>query len=372
VHETDSGNLTGKVKDKRVKGTRQKGRMLSSMSADTQNLSTSWKRLLQQFRGTRVLVVGDVMLDRYLWGSVSRISPEAPVPVVCATAENEMPGGAANVARNIVSLGGAAEIVGVVGDDGEGRRLGVSLEAEGILARGLVTAQDRPTTSKTRVIAHHQQVVRFDREVTGALSSRIKRGIRRAVERGMEEADAIVISDYAKGVVWGGLVEMIVSAAGRKFVAVDPKVEHFKYYRGASVVTPNVLEASRASGVSITDETSLVRAARILMSRFGPKTVLLTRGEHGMSFVRPRGKVTHVKAEARQVFDVTGAGDTVIATFTLAFAAGASYEEAAVIANTAGGVVVGELGTSVIGADALARALAGRGGGAPTLPRARR
>jgi len=315
--------------------------------------------LIEGLRGRTVLVVGDLMLDRYLWGAVSRISPEAPVPVVHVGRESEMAGGAANVARNIVSLGGCVRLIGAVGTDAAGRRLKALLEEDGVDTEGVISLSDRPTTSKTRVIAHHQQVVRFDREEIKPLHATAVKKLRRAVASAVGDVDAVVVSDYAKGVVSAGLVADIVSGAGRRPVIADPKVDHFRYYRGVSVVTPNVLEAARASGIAIVDEATLVRAARRLMERFGPKSVLVTRGEDGMTLVRRRGRPFHVRAAPREVFDVTGAGDTVAAVFVLARAAGLTPEAATEIANTAGGVVVGELGTSVIRPDRLLAALDG-------------
>lgn len=318
------------------------------------------KRLLKRvdgFRGVKVLVIGDLMLDRYIWGKVSRISPEAPVPVVEVTGDSVMLGGAANVANNIVSLGGQAALLGTVGEDREGYALEALLDEKRIV-KSLVRDASRPTSIKTRVIAHSQQVVRFDMEDRNGLSGSALREMKDRLAALLPEYDAVVVSDYKKGVVTPELMRLILKLArGKKsFIAVDPKVDHFPMYRGVSLITPNVKEASEGSGVEITDEESLLRAGRTLLKRLKPGAVLITRGEEGMSLFTP-ARVSHIKTAARKVFDVTGAGDTVIAAFTLAHAAGASLEEAAHIANHAAGIVVGEVGTAAVAAGALRESL---------------
>lgn len=306
---------------------------------------------IDRFKRARVLVVGDVMLDHYVWGAVSRISPEAPVPVVQVTRETVLLGAAANVVNNIRSLGGSVGICGVIGLDDAGRRLLQMLQEQGIESDGLVIEDDRPTTIKTRVIAHHQQVVRFDRETKDGIGrethGRIYDYVKQRIGAGL---DAIVISDYCKGVVTKELVRDIVRMARKKdiVVSVDPKVSHFGIYSGVSILTPNVKEASLGSKVDIEDEASLVKAGGNILKRLSCNAVLITRGEQGMSLFERGGRITHIPTVAREVFDVTGAGDTVISALTLAMAVGASFADAARISNYAAGIVVGVVGTATV------------------------
>jgi len=316
-----------------------------------------YEKILKAFKKTRVLVIGDMILDRYIWGRVSRISPEAPVPVVEVTDENFLLGGAANVANNIISLGGHATIVGLAGEDRGGEILTGLLEERGVGCEGVLSSP-RPTTVKTRVIAHSQQVVRFDREDRDRVDGKALRNLLRYITAVIPGHDAVIISDYKKGIVSPELVREVMKRAKRKniFVSVDPKVGHFHCYKNVSLITPNILEASLASGLEIRDEMSLLNAGRILLRKIPCDSVLITRGEHGMSLFR-KGQVVHIPTAAKNVYDVTGAGDTVIAAFTLAHAAGASMENAAVIANHAAGIVVGEVGTAVATLDQLRKSL---------------
>lgn len=306
-----------------------------------------YQKVISRFRRKSILVIGDIILDHYIWGRVNRISPEAPVPVVEVTRESFMLGGAANVANNIMALGGRAAVVGLRGNDPAGDTVVEMLLNRGITCDGLFT-DDRPTTVKTRVIAHNQQVVRFDREDSNYAGARTLRTVLDHVISVAGRHDAVIISDYRKGMITGRLIRLLLQHPLMKkmFVAVDPKVGHFGFYRGVSLITPNVLEASSGSGIEIKDEASLLRAGRALLGKLGCRAVLITRGEQGMSLFERR-KVSHIPTVARTVYDVTGAGDTVISAFTLAFAAGATMEGAAVIANHAAGVVVGEVGTTV-------------------------
>lgn len=317
----------------------------------------NYKRILSQFKNKRVLVIGDVILDHYIWGSVDRISPEAPVPVVTVTRENYLLGGAGNVASNIVSLGARATIAGIVGEDHRGRMVQEMFEERGISADGLVTSA-RTTTVKTRVIAQSQQVVRVDREDSSQAERLFLEKVIRFMRNQIATFDAVIVSDYRKGVISGELIRAVNRYAKPRgiLVAVDPKVGNFRFYRGVSVVTPNKKEASEGAGIPITDETSLVRAGRKLLSTLRCETVLITRGEEGMSMIG-RDYVHHAPAVARHVFDVTGAGDTVISTFSLALAAGAPLHEAAVIANHAAGIVVGELGTATASVQEILRSM---------------
>ncbi|MEJ2683485.1 MAG: D-glycero-beta-D-manno-heptose-7-phosphate kinase [Candidatus Sulfobium sp.] len=303
--------------------------------------------VIKQFRDRNILVVGDLILDRYIWGNVRRISPEAPVPVVEVERESFLLGGAANVANNIVSLGASAAVVGIVGKDMAGEALTDLLTRKGVKCEGIFVS-NRPTTVKTRVIAHNQQVVRFDREDSKYVAGKVLRGVLEHIGSLYRGFDAIIVSDYRKGMISGGMIRGILekSKSRKMFIAVDPKVGHFNFYKGVSVVTPNVAEAASGANIEIRDEKTLARAGRALLKRLGCRAVLVTRGEQGMALFERKG-VTHIPTAARKVYDVTGAGDTVISAFTLACAAGASMSEAAVIANHAAGVVVGEVGTAV-------------------------
>jgi len=313
-------------------------------------------RLIGRFPRTRVLVVGDLMIDHYVWGSVSRISPEAPVPVVNVTRETMLLGAAANVVNNIHALGGAVNVCGVIGHDDAGRQLQHMLRAQGIPTDGLVVEHGRPTTIKTRVIAHQQQVVRFDRESKQGIGREAHRQIyEHVVQRSADGLDAIVISDYCKGVVTRELVRDIVRLARKRgiIVSVDPKVSHFGMYSGVTILTPNTKEASTGARIEIDDDASLHRAGTRLLRKLSCDAVLITRGEHGMSLFEKDGRITHIPTVAREVFDVTGAGDTVISTLTLAMAAGADRVSAAKLANIAAGIVVGVVGTATVTPDQL-------------------
>ncbi len=317
----------------------------------------TYSKILTEFKKKRILVIGDIILDRYIWGMVSRISPEAPVPIVEVIKENFLLGGASNVANNISALGGRVTIVGTVGNDRGGEILKKMLEENGIRCDGMLWSS-RPTTVKTRVVAHNQQMVRFDREDRTKVEGKALAKLLEYIHSTLPEHDAVIISDYRKGVISSELVRQIVKKSGPRniFVSVDPKIGHFHCYKKVSLVTPNVHEASHASGIEIRDEQSLMRAGRAILKKISCDAVLITRGEHGMSLFR-KSQVVHIPTVARNVYDVTGAGDTVIATFTLAHAAGADMEESAIIANHAAGIVVGEVGTAVVTPGQLRRSL---------------
>ena len=298
------------------------------------------------------------MVDEYIWGSVSRISPEAPVPVVEVKSESVRLGGAANVAANIRTLGGRAILVGVIGNDPPAERLVDQLEAIGIKGDGVVVDRNRPTTIKTRVVAGSQQVVRFDRESALEMSKEaVERVLELAVER-LREADALLIADYAKGVISKLVARQIIPLARRrkKTIVVDPKVHHFHLYKGATVVTPNHHEAAAFARFRLREGEDPDEVGRELLQKLEVHAVLVTRGEQGMSLFED-GEVTHIPAVAKEVYDVTGAGDTVVATLGLALASGASLKEAAVIANHAAGVVVGKMGTATVSQSELMDAL---------------
>jgi D-beta-D-heptose 7-phosphate kinase/D-beta-D-heptose 1-phosphate adenosyltransferase len=317
----------------------------------------TYSKILREFKHKKILVIGDLILDRYIWGKVNRISPEAPVPVVEVSQENYLLGGAANVAHNIISLGGHASIVGVAGKDRGGDIIKRMMEEKGIHCDGVLFGSCA-TTVKTRVIAHGQQVVRFDREDRTQIDGKKLGAILGYIGNVISAHDAVIISDYKKGVVSPGLMKEIMKRAKKKnlFIAVDPKVGHFDYYRHVSLITPNLHEASVASGIDIKDEKSLLEAGRMLLRKLACQAVLITRGEQGMSLFR-KDSVVHIPTAARNVYDVTGAGDTVIAAFTLAYAAGGTMEDAAVVANHAAGIVVGEVGTAVVKPEQLWKSL---------------
>ncbi|NOZ68196.1 MAG: D-glycero-beta-D-manno-heptose-7-phosphate kinase [Deferribacteres bacterium] len=306
------------------------------------------KNIFDKFSSTGILVIGDLMIDQYVWGRVRRISPEAPVPVVEVTEENLLLGGAANVANNVLSLGGKVFITGAVGTDETGKILINKFREKGLSTDGIIVDGSRPTTVKTRVIAHSQQVVRFDREVKSDISRSTLSSILGYVKDCLPEIKGIIISDYCKGLITRTLIRKTLEIAGPDvFIAVDPKIGHFDYYKGASLITPNINEASHGSGIDITDEKSLFAAGRVLLAKLQGKAVIITRGDEGMTLFEKSGKITNIPTCAREVYDVSGAGDTVIAALTLCHAAGASLKDAAVLANHAAGVVVGKIGTAV-------------------------
>lgn len=313
--------------------------------------------VLARFRRSRILVVGDLMLDRFIWGEVERISPEAPVPVLRMTEESFRLGGAANVVNNIHSLGGRVGVLGVVGRDRSGSMLVQELRAAGISTSGIFQESSFLTTQKIRVIAHprHQQIVRLDRENGDHFGGRIQQKIREFFLRQVGRYDAVVISDYGKGVIHRELLEIIARLADEKdlLCVVDPKRENFGVYRNLSIVTPNREEASQASGIDIRNESTLREAGRRLIDMWQAKAVLITRGSEGMSLFRPGREVRHFPAVQHEIFDVTGAGDTVVATVALALASGSNYEEAAVLANLAAALVGGEVGPVAVGAEKL-------------------
>jgi D-beta-D-heptose 7-phosphate kinase/D-beta-D-heptose 1-phosphate adenosyltransferase len=322
----------------------------------------SLQRHIEHFPKAAVLVVGDLMLDHYIWGKVSRISPEAPVPVVHVDSESWQLGGASNVYNNIVALGGRTELCGVAGADDAGRRLLDALGTRREGRAGIIVDGGRPTTTKTRVVAHSQQVVRFDVERRTEITSAIQRRILRHIESRLGGISCLVVSDYAKGVVTSTLMaELVRLTTGRRIpLVVDPKVEHFSYYKGVTVVTPNHLEAAQAAGVHGDDDRAVAEAGETIRQRLGCRSVLVTRGERGMSLFESDGTSLHIPTTARQVYDVTGAGDTVVATLALALATGASFKDAAVLANHAAGIVVGMVGTATVAAQQLAEVLAAR------------
>ncbi len=307
------------------------------------------KELFNKFSNTGILVVGDLMVDQYIYGKVKRISPEAPVPVVEVNKESLLLGGAANVAHNVQSLGGKVFIAGTIGKDDIGKILTNKFREIGFNTDGIVVDGKRPTTVKTRVIAHSQQVVRFDREIKADISRSTMSLILDYIKSCLPQIKGIIISDYCKGLITKGLIKKILDLAGpRRFVTVDPKIGHFNYYKGVGLITPNINEASFGTGIDINDEKTLHAAGKLLLKKLQCKAVMITRGDEGMSLFEKNGKVTHIPTCAQEVYDVSGAGDTVIATLTLSHASGATLEEAAILANHAAGVVVTKVGTAVV------------------------
>ncbi len=304
--------------------------------------------IISGFNKTKILVVGDLILDEFVWGDSSRISPEAPVPVVLVERESLMPGGAANVANNINALGAKAYLVGVIGRDEHGRQLEKILKDKGVDIEGIVSDAQRPTTLKTRVVARHQQVVRIDRERVSPLSEPVNKEILEYIKEKIDEVDGVIIEDYGKGVITPRLLKEIVPLAKKrnKIITVDPKEEHFSYYKGVTAITPNRKEAEAMAGIKAKDERSLNELGQSFLRRLKLKAVVITLGEHGMRVFERGGKITQIPTVAQEVFDVSGAGDTVIAAFTVALGAGAKMIDAVHISNFAGGIVVGKVGVA--------------------------
>jgi D-beta-D-heptose 7-phosphate kinase/D-beta-D-heptose 1-phosphate adenosyltransferase len=317
------------------------------------------EQILNRLSGKTILIVGDVMLDEFIWGKVRRISPEAPVPVVDVTEETYRLGGSGNVAANVSALGGNPVSVGTIGLDSAGDRVLELMQQLGIDTAAIIR-NDRSTTLKTRIIAHHQQVVRADRETKQPIGRQLTAELAAAFNRYLSAAAAVIVSDYDKGVVNRDLLsEILPQARGRGVpVFLDPKVHHADYYRPITMITPNQREAELLTGIPISDDLTLEEAGRKLIEKFGCEYALITRGEDGMSLFNnshaPQdSRSHHLPTFAREVFDVTGAGDTVIATLALAHAAGASMEECATLANHAAGIVVGKVGTATVSCSEL-------------------
>jgi rfaE bifunctional protein kinase chain/domain len=337
------------------------------------------KRLISRLRGKRIGVLGDLMLDRYLWGTASRLSPEAAVPVVDFVEQSECLGGAGNVAANLAALGAKVEAFGVMGNDEAGRALRACLRAAGINDRGVLADSKRVTTVKTRIIARHQQIVRIDYERREPLRSETEEKLLHRLFAALKRLDALVLSDYDKGLVTDAFADRVLSAAHQLQVPVfvKPKTSRLYAYRGARAIVCNAKEAGFFVTRSLGNEKSFEEAGRALLAHFGCSAVVITRTEKGLSVFEeasPRHiyipatsfEVTYARvgrpgveqgATGRQVFDVTGAGDTVLSVLALAVAAGASLADAAALANTAAGVVVGKLGTATVSPKELAAAL---------------
>lgn len=316
-------------------------------------------RLLPRFKDMRLLCVGDVMLDRFIYGAVERISPEAPIPVMRVTRDASMIGGAGNVARNAVALGAEAVLIGVIGDDSAAVELvALGREEAGIDMR-LITAKDRVTTVKERYVAGGQQLLRADREEAGSIADSDADRICAAAESAMASVDIVVLSDYAKGVLTPGVIRRIGESAQRhnKRVIADPKHEDFARYRGAHVLTPNAKELARATSLPTTDDRAVETAGATVLDRVEIDAIVVTRSAHGMTLIERGNPAVHVRVQAREVFDVSGAGDTAIAVLALALAAGGSPRDAVKLSNAAAGIVVGKSGTAVVTSHELLKAV---------------
>ena len=333
----------------------------------------SLQAVLKRLEGKHVVIIGDVILDEYVWGDVNRISPESPVPVLEVTSETTRFGGAANVAHNVASLGGRVDLIGVIGDDSNGAALIHMLQEARINAEGVCVDSSRPTSTKTRVVARtshtslstHQQLVRIDRESKTPVAPALQKQLLRAAIDRIAQADAIIFEDYDKGVVSTELIQDVLSQARQyhKPVVADAKVENFWNYKGVTAITPNHKEAGAALKREITDEESLISVGTEILDKLDLEGVLITRGERGMSLFRRESgglidpRRDHIPTQPRKVFDVTGAGDTVVAVFTLALAAQADMLDAARLSNLAGGIVVGEIGCVAVTRKQLSQAI---------------
>ena len=316
---------------------------------------------LDKFKDVNVLVLGDIMHDVFIWGKVKRISPEAPVPVVEVTRETSLLGGAANVVNNVLALGARASMAGVVGADRAGEAVIKELDRIGANRACVHKSMTRPTAVKTRVIAQKQQVVRFDKEEIRPLKASTEKKLWRSLKKKLDEVDAVILSDYAKGLLSESLTKKIIDLCNKngKPVAVDPKPVNMDWYKNASIITPNSKEAGEAAGFEIVTDEDVERAGKILIDRLGCKYIMITRGEKGMSLFRKDGHFFSIPALAREVFDVTGAGDTVIGVLATAMAAGMEMDDAMKAANVAAGIVVGKVGTSVASVEEIKKAMVG-------------
>jgi len=317
---------------------------------------------ISKFKNCEVLVIGDLMIDEYLWGDVDRISPEAPVQVVAVKKEEFTLGGSGNVVNNLVSLGAGVFAAGVIGAGRSGNMLIKRLAYSGVDAGGVVREYGRPTTRKTRIIAAHQHVLRIDRETRKEISGETLDKITRFIEKVIPESDVVIVSDYGKGLITKNLMAKVVKAAKkhRKIIMADPKGLDYSKYSGVTLITPNRKEAALAAGVEITNNTSLMEAGVKIIGSADIEKLLVTCGKDGMVLFEKDKKPYKIRTEAKQVFDVSGAGDTVIAVLGLCVASGASFRDAASVANTAAGIVVGKVGTATVSEKELTAALMSR------------
>ncbi len=314
---------------------------------------------ISKFKDCHILVVGDLMIDEYLWGEVDRISPEAPVQIVSVNTEEITLGGSGNVVNNLIALGARVSVVGVIGAGANGKLLRDRLNDLGVDTQGLVVEPNRPTTRKTRIIAAQQQVLRLDRETKIEISDKTLKAISGSLKKIIPEVDLVLISDYGKGMVTKSLISKITADARKhgKLTIVDPKGLDFTKYSGVHLVTPNKKEASLASGIEIVDDSSMFEAGQRLLQITGAERVLITCGKEGMAYIDPNGELQKISTKARQVYDVSGAGDTALALLGLSLAAEIPFDEAVTLANLAAGIVVGKVGTATVSKRELAAAL---------------
>lgn len=314
---------------------------------------------MKKFAECRILVVGDLMVDAYLWGDAERISPEAPVQIVSVSSEEQTLGGAGNVISNLAALGANVSAVGVIGCGPDGQLVLKQLNALGVDTAGVIQDQQRPTTRKTRIIANHQHVLRFDREVKTEINRQIINQILHSAEKKIADTDLILVSDYGKGLISKALMKKLNSAAQKhgKLLIVDPQGLDYEKYAGASFITPNQRETALAAGIEIVDDQTLAEAARRLIEKTGIDKILVTCGKDGMVYFERNARPYRIGTKARQVFDVSGAGDTVLAVLGLGMAAGYSIREAVALANSAAGIVVGKVGTATVSNTELADSL---------------
>jgi len=312
-------------------------------------------KITENFSKVKVLIVGDIMLDRYWWGSVSRISPEAPVPVVTLDKTSLLAGGAANVAANVAGLGAKPYLVGITGKDEEAKMLTEVLRKANISSSFLVLLKNRRTTVKTRIVAHNQHVVRIDQENTHVLSKEEEQVVFKKIEAIIDEVDVVIISDYAKGLISEKLAKRLITKTVtlQKKILVDPKGKNYSKYKGATLLTPNQREAVQATNLDEYEKDSVEKSGNILLESLSVEALLITRGEKGMTLFQKNKEIEHLKALARKVYDVTGAGDTVIASLAVMLASGADFREAANIANVSAGLVVEQIGTTAISLETL-------------------
>jgi D-glycero-beta-D-manno-heptose-7-phosphate kinase len=317
---------------------------------------------IDRFPSSKIMVIGDMILDAYVWGDAARISPEAPVPVIDVTSETRRLGGATNVLNNINSLGGKCIICGVVGNDEWGSYLIDKINELGISTEGIIIDNTRQTSIKTRVVARNQQVVRYDRETKRPVDQPVMRKLLKTIDANLNDLNAIIISDYGKGVVTSQMIRAIeeIVSGSDIIVAVDPKTENFKYYRGVDIITPNHHEAGTFCGFTVSDDETLIHAGEYILDKLKCHSVLITQGKDGMTLFETGAEPCHIPTVAQKVFDVSGAGDTVISTLSLGLASGMNRESAALVSTFASGIVVGEVGTSTVTSKQLKEAIKNR------------
>jgi rfaE bifunctional protein kinase chain/domain len=317
-------------------------------------------KIVEQFKNKKILIIGDVMLDKYIWGEVSRISPEAPVQVVNVVKESHTPGAAANVANNITTLGAQSFMVGIVGNDSTRDKLILELKKRNIDTSGLINDENKRTIQKVRVFGKNQQLLRFDYEKKGDVDKKTENNIFEFICKKIGEVDAVIVSDYAKGAITKSLMEKLIGLCKEKnkIIVVDPKPKHKDFYKNITLITPNHTEAHKMSSFSEEEisDINIEKIGKSLLQELN-SNVLVTKGEKGMSLFEKNGKITSIPTFAKEVYDIIGAGDTVVATVALALASGASFEEAAIIANHAAGITVGKIGTSDVSTEEIRKSI---------------